>query len=136
MSSAADKRIRDILETFAHFRREGRTVPEREIMDDIIALGKYERALSKINENEANGWPRERVERRDGQLFRYNVQDAAWQERDQRREKALQVKVGDIADKYGFGCQFNGDPRGGAIRFILPSGASNGWDGKTWGIYW
>jgi hypothetical protein len=35
-----------------------------------------------------------------------------------------------------YGVIFNGDPRGGSIRFVLPSGKSNGMDGKTWGIYW
>ena len=31
---------------------------------------------------------------------------------------------------------FNQDPRGGAIRFILSSGRSNNMGGEDWGIFW
>lgn len=55
---------------------------------------------------------------------------------DLNRLLKIQGEVRAIADLLGFKVQFNDDPRGGAIRFILPSGASNGWDGETWGIYW
>ena len=47
-----------------------------------------------------------------------------------------EFKVVKIAKSLGFSVRFNSDPRGGAIRFILPSQVSNNWDGETWGIYW
>ena len=54
----------------------------------------------------------------------------------EKREHNIEEKVREIADRLGFKVTFNGDPRGGAIRFILPSGRSNEWDQETWGIYW
>lgn len=54
----------------------------------------------------------------------------------EKHEHRVLQKVRDIADLLKFKVQFNGDPRGGAIRFVLPSGRSNGWDQETWGIYW
>jgi hypothetical protein len=127
-----ESQLRHFAESFIHFRRDGRMVPEHEIISDLITLLKYERALSQINLNESNGWPREITERRDGKKFIYNVPDEEWKARDKKREISIQGKVGDIMLKYGFGLEFNGDPRGGAIRVILPSGISNSWDGKTW----
>ena len=55
---------------------------------------------------------------------------------EQNRVMAIKVAVTNIADTLGFKVRFNSDPRGGAIRFVLPSGKSNNWDGETWGIYW
>lgn len=55
---------------------------------------------------------------------------------EEKRDDSITAKVQAIADQLGFKVRFNGDPRGGAIRFILPSGRSNNWDGQTWGIYW
>ena len=52
------------------------------------------------------------------------------------KEERINQKIQDIAELLKFKVSFQGDPRGGAIRFILPSGRSNGWDSKTWGIYW
>ncbi len=53
-----------------------------------------------------------------------------------KREASITIKVKTIAEQLGFKVKFNGDPRGGAIRFILPSGKYNNWDGETWGIDW
>lgn len=52
------------------------------------------------------------------------------------KEERIEKRVKDIVDLLKFKVQFNGDPRGGAIRFVLPSGRSNGWDQETWEIYW
>jgi hypothetical protein len=54
----------------------------------------------------------------------------------EQREEDTENKVKKIAEELGFKVRFNGDPRGGAIRFILPDKSSNGWDRETWGIYW
>jgi len=111
MATITEKQTRDLIDTFVHFRREGRNVPEHEIITDMIVLRKYETILSQINTRACNGYHSGLSERRDNN--RYN---------------AAKTAVESIAAKYGFGVKFNGDPRGGAIRFILPSGASNGWD--------
>ncbi len=55
---------------------------------------------------------------------------------EEKRESSITAKVKAIAEMIGFKVRLNSDPRGGAIRFILPSGKSNNWDGETWGIYW
>lgn len=53
-----------------------------------------------------------------------------------KKEETIEKKVQNIAGLLRFKVNFNSDPRGGAIRFVLSSGRSNGWDGETWGIYW
>ena len=57
-------------------------------------------------------------------------------ERERKREESIVWNVCAIADELGFRVVFNGDPRGGAIQFLLPNRESNGWDQETWGIYW
>lgn len=103
------------------------------------ALNQVHRAettLHRIAENQCNGHPKEIVECRDGRFYKYNVEDEIWRLKDEKTELRLRVKIQSIADELGFKVTFNGDPRGGAIRFILPSGKSNNWDGETWGVYW
>ena len=77
------------------------------LIEVLEKLHGFEGQLRTLNEHACNGYPE-------------NICDA----------------VRAIADLLGFKVQFNGDPRGGAIRFVLPSGASNNWDHETWGIYW
>lgn len=55
---------------------------------------------------------------------------------EEKRQASITAKVKAIAEQIGFKVKFNRDPLGCAIRFILPSGDSNNWDGETWGIYW
>lgn len=54
----------------------------------------------------------------------------------EKREEKIKERITKLAERLGFGVYFNGDPRGGAVRFILPSGRSNNWDGESWGVYW
>jgi hypothetical protein len=119
MATITEKQTRDLIDTFVHFRREGRNVPENEIISDLVTLRKYESVLSAISLHACNGYASSLTETREDKKY-------------QRVKK----EVEEIAAKYGFAVRFNGDPRGGAIRFILPSGVSNNWDGETWGIYW
>ena len=91
-----------------------------DVLTDILdRLHRYETSLHTINER----WCSEEMS--DSTVA--NVE---------KREKNIEQKVKDIADKLGFEVTFNGDPRGGNIRFKLPSGRSNNWGGEDWGIYW
>ena len=54
----------------------------------------------------------------------------------EEKEKRIEQKVQDIAELLRFKVHTQGDPRGGTIRFNLPSKRSNNWDNETWGIYW
>lgn len=128
-----------LMETFARFNYECPLVCGADASTLIEILDKlhgYETTLQRIALNNSNGWQREKEEIRDGKKYRYGVHDPEWQVRDEKTEKCTEEKVRAIADLLGFKVRFNDDPRGGAIRFILPSGASNNWDGETWGIYW
>lgn len=117
----------------SEYFREHRTGLSIQILD---RLHRYEATLRRINENDCNGHPRMKTECRDGKMFRYEVEDEKWEQRDRKKEISIQNKVKAIADMLGFKVQFNGDPRSGAIRFILPDAQSNNWDNETWGIYW
>ena len=99
-------------------------------------LHRYETTLQRINENDCNGHPRMKTEYRDGKMYRFEVEDQAWAARDAKKEASIQGKVRALLEPLGIQVQFNGDPRGGAIRMLLPDHTSNGWDGETWGIYW
>jgi len=99
-------------------------------------LHRYETTLHRINENDCNGHPKMKTEYRDGKKYRYEVEDLQWAERDAKKEKSIQDKVIALLKPLNIEVRFNGDPRGGAIRMLLPDHTSNGWDGETWGIYW
>ncbi len=102
----------------------------------LHTLHRYETTLHRINENDCNGHPRTKTEYRDGKMYRFEVEDLQWAARDEKKEKSIQGKVIALLQPLGIEVQFNGDPRGGAIRMLLPDHSSNGWDGETWGIYW
>ena len=123
---ANEKQYRDFVETFIHFRREGKSVPEQQIISDLFALKKYEGQLRNIYTRQCNGYCNSFTGKNDDEQ----------QSRDQKRGKKIEADVEDIIARYGFGVRFNTDPRGGAIRFVFPSGVSNNWDQETWGIYW
>jgi hypothetical protein len=107
-----------------------------EIRTVLIRLQRYETTLQRINENDCNGHPRMKTECRDGKMYRFEVEDQKWAERDAKKEKSIREKVTALLKPYNIEVRFNGDPRGGAIRMLLPDHSSNGWDGETWGIYW
>jgi hypothetical protein len=54
----------------------------------------------------------------------------------EEKELRIENKVAGIAELLRFPVHTQGDPRGGTIRFTLPSKRSNNWDRETWGIYW
>ena len=117
---ATREQVREMMKTFAQFNHEcPKFGNANELIDILEKLGTYVRVLQRINENACNGYSNQFAE-----------------QVDEDKTRKVTKKVQDIADVLGFKVQFNGDPRGGAIRFVLPSGASNGWDNETWGIYW
>ena len=107
-----------------------------EIRDLLDQLHRAETTLHRIAENECNGHPRTVTEYRDGKMYRYSVEDEKWAARDAKKEANTQKRVIELLKPYGIEVRFNGDPRGGSIRMLLPDHSSNGWDGETWGIYW
>ena len=107
-----------------------------EIRSLLDRLHRYETTLQRINENDCNGHPRMKTEYRDGKMYRFEVEDEKWEARDRKKEASIQNRAIELLKPYGIEVRFNGDPRGGAIRMLLPDHTSNGWDGETWGIYW
>jgi len=121
------------------FNKFRETVPQLGYDGTVALLNKlhrYETTLHRINENDCNGHPRMKTEYRDGQMYRFEVEDEKWAARDAKKEASIQKRVIELLDPLDIKVQFNGDPRGGAIRMLLPDHTSNGWDGETWGIYW
>jgi hypothetical protein len=111
-------------------------VTSTEIRSLLDKLHRYEKTLHRIAENDCNGHPRMKTEYRDGKTYRYEVEDLEWTQRDEKKEKSIQEKVIALLKPYNIEVRFNGDPRGGYIRMLLPDHSSNGWDGESWGIYW
>ena len=99
-------------------------------------LHRYETTLSRINNNDCNGHPRIKIEYRDGKKYEYQIEDIEWASRDAKKEVSIQNKVIALLKPFKIEVKFNGDPRGGAIRMLLPDRTSNNMDNDTWGIYW
>ena len=118
------------------YRECNQKITRPEMINILNKLHRYETTLHRINENDCNGHPRMKTEYREGKMYRFEVEDIAWVKRDEKKEISIQNKVKTIADKLGFMVQFNGDPRGGAIQFTLPSKKSNSWNNEVWGIFW
>ena len=111
-------------------------ITSTEIRELLNKLHRYEVTLSRINDNDCNGHPRIKIEYRDGKKYEYAIEDIAWKNRDAKKEVSIQNKVIELLKPFNIEVKFNGDPRGGAIRMLLPDQSSNGWDHETWGIYW
>lgn len=107
-----------------------------EIRTLLNKLHRYEVTLSRINENDCNGHPKTVIKFRDGKKYEYSIENVEWAKRDEKKEESIKKKVIALLEPLGIKVRFNGDPRGGSIRMILPDNTSNGWDGETWGIYW
>jgi len=97
----------------------GSNINVRDIENLCDKLHRYETSLHRISEIQCSV---EMSEREENRLA--------------KKEESINKKVRDIAELMRFQVRINGDPRGGSIRFLLPSKRSNGWDGETWGIYW
>jgi hypothetical protein len=103
---------------------------------DLDTLHRAESTLNRLNEEECNGWP---VMHNDGRVY-YD-----W---DQKRADANKVKsdriearVTRLVESHGLTVSFGGDPRGCAIRILLPADENgrrryNSWDGESWVIDW
>ena len=134
--SLTKKQIEEYQNTEYQFFEDAPHIEASRMRVILDRLHRYETTLHRINENDCNGHPRMKTEYRDGKMYRFEVEDLKWAERDAKKETSIQNKVSDIAKELGFGVQFNGDPRGGAIQFILPSKKSNAWNNEIWGIFW
>ena len=83
--------------------------------EQVASLMAYAQRLNHYNETECN----------------YGLTPAQ-----EKRVVNIEAKVKAICDVLGVGVKFNGDPRGYAVKLILPSGDYNTWGGKEegWGI--
>jgi len=134
--SYTKKQIEEYQETEYQFFEDAPHISASRMKTILDRIHRHETTLQRINENDCNGHPRMKTEMRDGKMYRFEVEDLDWVQRDQKKENSIHKIVQDYAKELGFQVDFNGDPRGGAIRFTLPSGKSNNWDQSTWGIYW
>ncbi len=103
---------------------------------ELAQLHRWEKTLTRLSENQCNGWPAWV----NGQL----VYD--WDEDQSAKELAqaerIEKRVTRLVESHpGVTVDFQGDPRGGAIRLHLPADADghkqyNSWDGESWVIDW
>ena len=57
-------------------------------------------------------------------------------ESENKRMESIERKIKFLSARLGFDYHLNHDPRGYAIRFLLPSKRYNSWDGETWALNW
>jgi hypothetical protein len=94
-------------------------VPIDDIGDAVEILGTLEVRFRRLHERQCNG-------------YRNDADEA----KDDRLEKRLRQGLARVCATLGLQARINGDPRGCAIRLLLPSGRSNSMDGETWIISW
>jgi len=117
---ARTKRMLEILETTYRRDMDFPSYDKRvEFAEGICKLARINKKLDRINENEANGWPRPVVEHRDGKIFRYDVEDEKWREKDLKAEERLQNQAYELAKELNVSIRIQGDPRGSAIKLSL-----------------
>lgn len=107
-----------------------------EITALLDKLHRYETTLHRLSELECNGWPRQKIEYREGKMYSYPIEDEDLRRKSEKKEANTVGKVKKIIEELNIKVEFNGDPRGGAIRLRLPKGEYNSMDGETYGIYW
>lgn len=100
--------------TLKQFLIEAPHIKNKEMELILRKLHRYETTLHRLAEKECN----EGLTKED-------------REKEEKTEKSVKL----MAVRLRFKVQFNGDPRGGAIRFTLPSKRSNNWGGD-WSINW
>lgn len=101
--------------SFKRFMEDGNIKNTGELSEIMDKLHRYETTLSRIHTIEC---------------------ERDLTDNEVKQEERTTQKVKEIAEKLGFNFFINGDPRGFAIRFYLPSKRYNSWDGETWGIDW
>ena len=106
--------------------------------DDLASLHRWEATLTRLSENQCNGWPTWR----NGHLEYGWSQEA--NDREQKQAERIERRVTRLVEDGrhpGVTVSFQGDPRGGAIRLLLPADDAghrvhNSWDGESWVIDW
>jgi hypothetical protein len=102
---------------------------------DLAQLHRWESTLNRLNENECNGWPTWYNGR---MILGWNQEQA---DKEQAMAERIQARVTRFVESRGLTVNFNGDPRGCAIRLLLPADENghrvhNSWDGESWVIDW
>ena len=111
------KREREIIDTTYNFENPKiQTREEREeFARDMSKVARAALKLRRLFELACNGYPRPKLEYRDGKWFQYDVEDLALRAKCERQEKQLEVKIAKIMYRWGCRWKIQGDPRGPAI---------------------
>lgn len=104
--------------------------------DDLAQLHRWEKTLTRLSENQCNGWP---VLHNDGRI--YHDWDEAQSAKELAQAERIEARVTRFVEARGLTVTFNGDPRGCAIKLLLPADENgrrvhNSWDGESWVIDW
>jgi len=103
--------------TFNQFMIEtGNKISSEDMHNFLKKLHFYEVRLTNLNEQYCNG--------------------VVESEEYENKTAPIENKVKKIAESLELDVRFNSDPRGYAIRFLLPSKRYNTWDGETWAMAW
>lgn len=102
---------------------------------DLDTLHRAETSLTRLSENECNGWPTWHNGRI---VYDWNEAEAA---KDKAKADRIEARITRLVERHGLTVTFGGDPRGCAIRILLPADetgyrAHNSWDGESWVIDW
>lgn len=96
-----------------------------DMVNDINKLRRINFKLDRINTDDCNGNPIQKTEIRDGKRYTYNIQDVERAEKNEKMRIRLIAKASVIALKWDFEIDFNGDPRGSAIKLNINPGTSD-----------
>lgn len=93
-----------------------------EFLDAVALLRRIAAGLHRIAENDCNGHPKIVIEYREGKKFEYNTENIEWKIRDEKREMRLLKQAEEIATKYQWKIETQGDPRGAVLKIASKSG--------------
>lgn len=116
MPRMTKEQLRDYTSTLQRFKEENtKQVTDERIYAIMYLLHRHETTLNRLYTDDCN----------------YGLD-----EKQKRKVESTEKRVKSLADELGLPVKFNGDPRGAAIMFYLPSKQYNNWDGESWRIFW
>ena len=115
--SKLTKREKQIIDATYHYENPNIETWEdrKEFARDMSQVARAALKLRRLFELACNGYPKPKLECRDGKWFQYDVEDLELRAKCERQEKQLEVKIAKIMYRWGCRWATNGDPRGPAV---------------------
>ena len=115
--SKLTKREKQIIDATYHYENPNIETWEdrKEFARDMSQVARAALKLRRLFELACNGYPKPKLECRDGKWFQYDVEDLELRAKCERQEIQLRKKIAKIMSRWGCRWATNSDPRGPAV---------------------